>query len=159
MVYGMVPVCVATVLSQLQKWEDIRAIESQITVHAIICALAVHGLVANPEFKALWNTADPGWRVRNTKVPYIKTGRVGSRDFHKQRIRLAEYLGIVVPPDVLGPSHGVPPEIGTIGEDLSAEAMIRMLTDKGLSGEQVAAMMARQEATATPQNADQNQEA
>lgn len=63
--------------------------------------------------------------LRNGKVPYIKSGRLSKPEFMKQRVRLAKYLDIEVPSQVL---KGL--EIEAPGK-MSNEEMIAKLQAEG----------------------------
>lgn len=99
-----------------------------------ICAVADHGLVDNLDFRGLWliHAGDSAWLKRNSPKPWIKTGRLKASQLMKQRIRLANYLGIEVPEEVLK-SLGVPSSIRTIPEEPSTEELLAMLQRRGVN--------------------------
>lgn len=94
---------------------------SDYNVHLHILLLDRFGLVANPEFKKLWNPLEEGWSAAYGDVPLILTGKI--RDSVKLMNRLCDYLQIPGEDITEGPPVSVGVPLETVAEELSVEEL------------------------------------
>lgn len=94
---------------------------SDYDVHLHILLLDRFGLVANQEFKALWNPLEEDWSAVYGEVPIILTGKI--RDSVKLKNRLCDYLQIPGEDITEGPPASVGVPLESVAEDMSEEEL------------------------------------
>jgi hypothetical protein len=108
------------VMTKLTSSEVVNSM-SDYDVHLHILLLDRFGLVANPEFKKLWNPVEEDWIAVYGDVPLILTGKI--RDSIKLKNRLCDYLQIPGEDITEGPPVSVGVPLETVAEEMSEEEL------------------------------------